>query len=121
MDLREGYAQSDDWSRRTDAKMGNPFSLDEFYDGCPQIEEEFQTELDDSLNPRGPDFPFQLVGDLPLAHAACALDVGCGEGQDTLRLAERFNFRATGVDPVERHIAVANNALVTVALIWLGA
>jgi len=49
------------------------------------------------------------------------LDVGCGEGQDALRLAERFNFRATGVDPVERHIAVANNALVTVTLIWLGA
>ena len=92
--------------------MANPFSLDEFYDACPQIEEEFQTELDDSLNPRGPDFLFQLVRST-LAHAACALDVGYGEGQDTLRLAERFNFRATGVDPVERHIAVANNALVT--------
>lgn len=93
--------------------MSNSFSLEEFYDAYPRIEEEFQTDLDSGLDPRGPDFLFQLVGDLSLARAAYVLDVGCGEGRDTLRLAERFNFRATGIDPVERHIAIAKNALVT--------
>ncbi|MDA1258441.1 MAG: class I SAM-dependent methyltransferase [Chloroflexi bacterium] len=91
--------------------MGPPFSLDEFYDAYPRVEEQFQADLDDGLDPRGPDFLFQLVGDMTLAPGACALDVGCGEGRDTVQLATQFDLRATGIDPVERHILLASEAL----------
>ena len=76
--------------------MGNPFSLDEFYDRCPQIEEEFQTELDDSLNPRSPDFLFQLVGDLPLhmRHAPWTWVAGRGKTHCALQKGSTFAQRA---------------------------
>lgn len=91
--------------------MGESFSLDRAYDAYPRIEEEFQADLDESLSPRGPEFLFQLVAELSLPSGASALDVGCGEGGDTLRLAERFGLGVAGVDPVDRHITVANEVV----------
>lgn len=91
--------------------MSDPFSLDEFYDAYPRIEEQFQTDLDASLSPRGPDFLFRLVSDFSIKPRAVALDVGCGEGADTLRLADQFELQVEGIDPVERHIKIAAEAL----------
>ena len=91
--------------------MSQPFSFDEFYDAYPQIEEQFQTDLDASLSPRGPDFLFQLVSELSINPGAAALDVGCGEGDHTLRLADQFDLRVEGIDPVKRHIMIATEAL----------
>ncbi|MFN2521365.1 MAG: class I SAM-dependent methyltransferase, partial [Candidatus Limnocylindria bacterium] len=39
------------------------------------------------------------------------VDVGCGEGKHALALAERFALDVTGVDPVPRHIELANERL----------
>jgi SAM-dependent methyltransferase len=83
----------------------------EFYDSFPRIEEAFQEALDESLHPRGPDFLYEIVSSLGLPPGASVLDLGCGEGEHSIRLAKRFRFALLGVDPVPRHIEVANEAL----------
>ena len=86
------------------------WSLDQAYDAYPQVEEEFEEALDQSLDPRSSDMLFDLVAGLGLAPGAVAIDVGCGEGAQAICLAERFGFSVTGIDPVGRHIAVASAA-----------
>src|SRR5262245_34127486 len=83
---------------------------DEAYDLFPRIEAEFNEALDASLDPRGPDQLYELVAGLGLARGSVAVDVGCGEGTHTLRLARDHGFRVTGVDPVERHVVLARAA-----------
>jgi SAM-dependent methyltransferase len=85
--------------------------LNAFYDAYPRIEAEFQAVLDASLRPRGPEFLYDLVGELGLPRGASVVDVGCGEGTHTLALAERFGFVVRGIDPVRRHIDLAQEAL----------
>jgi SAM-dependent methyltransferase len=85
--------------------------LEQSYDEYPRIEEEFHAALDESLNPRGPDLLYDLVSAMGLSPGAAAVDVGCGEGQHALQLAERFHFTVTGLDPVPRHIELANEQL----------
>lgn len=91
--------------------MAQQFSLEQFYDAYPRLENDFQAALDISLNPRGPELLYDLVSDLRLPQGATVVDVGCGEGQHTLKLAERFHFAVTGFDPVGRHIQLANEEL----------
>jgi SAM-dependent methyltransferase len=91
------------------------FSLEDFYDAYPRVEEEFQSALDASLNPRGPAMLYDLVRDLRLPQGASVIDLGCGEGKHTLELASRFGFHVLGVDPVERHIELASEALAELA------
>ena len=81
--------------------------LEHSYDAFPRIEAAFQTALDESLSPRGPDLLYDLVGELGLAPGAPVLDLGCGEGGPALRLADRFGFAVQGIDPVPRHIELA--------------
>jgi len=95
----------------TDQTTPDGFSLDWYYGVYPRIEEEFQSTLDVSLNPRGPELLYDLVRDLRLPRGASVIDLGCGEGKHTLELASRFGFHVLGVDPVERHIELANEAL----------
>lgn len=66
-----------------------------------EIEEAFQLALDESLQPRGPESLFELVGSLGLAAGDLVVDVGCGRGEDTHALARRFGLRVVGVDPVQ--------------------
>jgi len=91
-----------------------PTLLDD-YDSYPRIEEAFQDALDESLHPRGPDFLYEVVHKLGLPSVAGVVDLGCGEGQHSIRLAERFGFAVHGIDPVPRHIELANEALDTAA------
>lgn len=86
------------------------WSLDQAYDAYPQIEEEFEEALDQSLDPRSSDMLFDLVAGFGLAPGAVAIDVGCGEGAQAIGLAERFGFSVTGIDPVRRHIEAASAA-----------
>jgi SAM-dependent methyltransferase len=83
---------------------------DPFYTEFPDIEEAFKAALDESLDPRGPDMLYDMVGALGLAPGTRVLDLGCGEGRDCVELARRFGFRVLGVDPVSRHHQVANGA-----------
>lgn len=95
--------------RRVDPRSS--FDLSAFYDAYPRVEEQFQSALDVSLQPRGPELLYDIVGGLKLPPGAKVLDVGCGEGDHTLRLADRFGFVVCGVDPVERHVQIANDEL----------
>lgn len=90
-----------------------PVSLEQSYDEFPRIEEDFQLFLDQSLDPRGPSSLFDLVASLGLRSGARAVDVGCGEGDDSLELTRRFGLVVTGVDPVLRHIELATGTAAT--------
>lgn len=68
--------------------------LDRFYDDYPHVEEDFQAVLDSSLNPSGPGLLYDLVADLGLARGASVVDLGCGEGRQSLELGTRFGGEA---------------------------
>ncbi len=85
--------------------------LDKSYDDYPRIEIAFQIALDKSLHPRSPELLYDMVSDLHLPAQADVLDLGCGEGQQSLRLARDRRFCVLGVDPVARHIVIAREAL----------
>lgn len=94
---------------------GEPGWLELSYDVFPRIEEAFHAALEESLHPRGPELLYDLVRDLGLAPGSLAVDVGCGEGKHSLQLAERFHFTVTGLDPLPRHIDLANAELAAAA------
>jgi SAM-dependent methyltransferase len=77
------------------------------HDAFDLIEEQFNRELDESLHPRGPDSLLEHVAEMGLASGAVAVDVGCGEGEHAVELAQRFGFQVTGVDPVSRYVQAA--------------
>jgi SAM-dependent methyltransferase len=89
------------------------FDLVAYYDTYPQIEEQFQAALDDSLHPRGPELLYDIVRGFDLPAGSRAVDVGCGEGRHALKLAQLFGFGVCGVDPVQRHLDIANDELRT--------
>lgn len=90
-------------------------SLAEFYDAFPQIEEQFNSMLDVSLNPRGPEVMYELVDEAHLPSSSTVLDLGCGEGKQSLALAVRSGFAVIGVDPIDRHINLSNEGLISAA------
>jgi SAM-dependent methyltransferase len=89
--------------------------LDESYDEYPRIEEAFQAVLDESLHPRSPEMLYEIVSHLDLRPGTNVLDLGCGEGQQALKLARDFGFTVHGIDPVGRHIEIASEALAEAA------
>ena len=86
-------------------------SLIEGYEHYPRIEAAFQSALDESLGPRGPDFLYGMVSNLGLPRGASVLDLGCGEGRHSVELAARFGFRVEGIDPVPRHVQLSKQRL----------
>lgn len=75
------------------------------------IENDFHRALDESLNPRGDDSVLDLVAAFDLGAGAKVVDVGCGRGNQTIELAERFGFDVLGIDPVARYEAAAAREL----------
>jgi SAM-dependent methyltransferase len=84
--------------------------LHQFYGEYEQIEEAFQAALDETLNPRGPDYLYEMAGSLGLSRGASVVDVGCGHGEECIQLATRFGFAVLGVDPVPSHIEQATES-----------
>jgi ubiquinone/menaquinone biosynthesis C-methylase UbiE len=84
---------------------------EEYYDAFERVEDAFQLALDLSLEPRGPEVLYDIVSGLSLSPGASVIDVGCGEGRHALTLAERFGFKVRGLDPIRRHIQLANDHL----------
>lgn len=81
-----------------------------FYDEYPRIEDAFGALADKSLAPRGPEMLLQVVRELDLRPDSVALDVGCGSGNHSFRLATHFGLQVLGVDPVQRHLDLAREA-----------
>ena len=73
--------------------------LEESYDEFPLIEEAFRAALDESLRPRSPELLYEIVAGLGLPEGSPVIDVGCGDGAHSHRLAERFGFSVIGIDP----------------------
>ena len=73
--------------------------LEESYEEFPRIEDEFRAVLDESLRPRSPELLYELVERLGLPEGSLVVDVGCGDGRHSYRLAERFGFSVVGIDP----------------------
>ena len=86
------------------------FDLRFFYDDYPRIEEAFGALADTSLSPRGPEMLLQIVRELDLAPDSVCLDVGCGSGNHSFRLATHFGLQVVGIDPVQRHLDLAREA-----------
>ncbi len=79
--------------------------MNESYDDFPRIEEEFGRRLDESLEPMGPSSLLDAFSRLiESAHATRLVDIGCGEGDDAVEIAQRFELDVIGVDPAERHL-----------------
>jgi SAM-dependent methyltransferase len=74
--------------------------LDESYAEFPRIEDAFRAALDESLQPRSPELLYELVERLGLPEDSLVVDVGCGDGTHSYRLAERFGLSVVGIDPV---------------------
>jgi SAM-dependent methyltransferase len=104
-------AQPAEIGRLFDAILADRTSLDWAYDIYPRIEDRFLAALDESLQPRGPEVLYDLVGGLGLGPGAQVVDVGCGEGRHSIALAGRFGFGVLGIDPTRRHVDLANEAL----------
>jgi SAM-dependent methyltransferase len=71
------------------------------------IEEELNAYVGESLDPRGPDVLYDVLASLAVPPGAVAVDVGCGRGEHTVRVAERFGWQVLGIDPAPRHGARA--------------
>jgi SAM-dependent methyltransferase len=77
------------------------------YDAFPRIEEQFDTALDESLRPRGPDMLYEIVRSMALPAGSTAADVGCGDGRHSVRLAGELGFSVVGIDPVAGQVEAA--------------
>lgn len=80
-------------------------------DNYDLIEEDFNSFLDESISPRGPDLLYELVRNLPLGQPAHILDLGCGKGKHSIELAKRFGAFVCGVDPNSDNLEQARHAL----------
>lgn len=77
---------------------------DFFDDAYPSPLQRLAERLEESLGPRDPSVMLQVVRELALPPDSLAVDVGCGEGGHSMRLATHFGFRVVGVDPVQEHL-----------------
>jgi ubiquinone/menaquinone biosynthesis C-methylase UbiE len=73
--------------------------IEESYGEFERVEEAFRAALDESLRPRSPELLYELVAGLELPEGSAVVDVGCGDGRHSYRLAERFGYSVVGVDP----------------------
>ena len=82
-------------------------TVDSFYDD--EIEEFYEQGndrvLDESLDPRGPSFLFDVAGELGTSSTTRVLDVGSRVGKHMIELRERFGCRVVGVEPAVGNLA----------------
>lgn len=86
-------------------------TVDEIYGAAFARYDEFERELDRSIDPRGFELLFDLVTGLELPPGSVALDVGCREAFHCIELSRRYGFAVHGIDPVRRHLDGAYRAL----------
>jgi SAM-dependent methyltransferase len=79
----------------------------QLHDAYDLIEDEFNRQLDASLDPSDPDSLFEYVAKMGLPAGSVAVDAGCGEGEYAIELADRFGFAVTGIDLVPRLVEEA--------------
>jgi ubiquinone/menaquinone biosynthesis C-methylase UbiE len=90
-------------------------TVEELYGSALVRYDEFERELDRSLDPRGFELLFDLVAGLDLPPGSVALDVGCREAFHCIELSRRYGFTVHGIDPVRRHLDGATHVLTDLA------
>src|SRR5438128_1897349 len=83
---------------------GPRISVEQMYANGPLTELQIDELLDESLDPRGPEFLFEVAADLGVDASSRVLDIGCGNGRHVIELARRFGCRTTGVEFVWDHL-----------------
>jgi ubiquinone/menaquinone biosynthesis C-methylase UbiE len=93
-------------------KDTNNFKLDKIYQHLWAVHSETPfTQLDRSLNPRySTAVMLTLIAQLGINEDSVVLDLGCGRGNHTIALAERFGCHITGIDLVASNIDMAKKA-----------
>jgi ubiquinone/menaquinone biosynthesis C-methylase UbiE len=99
-----------DWRCYSPATMadGGLLSLQDAYG---EIEEQFNAALELTLDPRGPEMLYDIVGGLGLEAGRSVVDAGCGEGRHSIELARRFGLQVLGVDALQRHVDISEAGL----------
>jgi SAM-dependent methyltransferase len=72
---------------------------------------ELRTALQQTLEPRGTDWLFELFADLGPREGEALVDVGCRDARHAIRLVEEHGLRAMAVDPVPLHVELARRAV----------
>lgn len=104
---RRGVGQSGEEWARDDVDLEPNAGDPRFED----IEEAFNLVLDESLDPRGPDMLYDMAAGLGLSAKSSVLDLGCGTGRHSIRLARRFGATVVGVDPDQERLEAAQRPL----------
>jgi len=93
----EGVTQPDpSWRETVDSFYSD--EIEEFY------EQGLDKQLDESLDPRGPDVLFDIAGELGLTSTSRVLDVGSRVGKQMLELRDRFGAAVVGVEPAPANL-----------------
>jgi SAM-dependent methyltransferase len=102
---------ADPWWLREDRRVTEADARMQLHDAYDLIEDEFNRQLNESLNPAGPACIFEYVAEMGIPAGAVAVDAGCGEGEYAIELADRFGFRVTGVDLAPRLVEEAQRSV----------
>ncbi len=85
------------WRRTVDSFYSD--EIEEFYEqGKDKV-------LDESIDPRGPSFLFDVAGELGASPNTRVLDVGSRIGKQMIELRERFGCKVVGVEPAPGNLA----------------
>jgi SAM-dependent methyltransferase len=80
-------------------------TVDQMYASGPLTELQIDELLDQSRHPRGPEFLFEVAGDIGVDASSRVLDIGSGNGRHVIELARRFGCRTVGVEFVWDHLS----------------
>jgi SAM-dependent methyltransferase len=76
-----------------------------------EIWAEDSSPFEQSLNPRGTDWLFDVFADLGPQPGQLVVDVGARDAKHAIRLVQQHSLRAVAVDPVPHHIEIARAAV----------
>ena len=93
-------------------KDNNNYKLDKIYQHLWAAHSEAPfTNLDRSLNPRySTSVMLALITQMGINQDSVVLDLGCGRGNHTIALAERFGCNIIGIDLLATNIEMAKKA-----------
>ncbi|MCI0338602.1 MAG: methyltransferase domain-containing protein [Acidobacteria bacterium] len=99
-------------------KDTDSFKLDKIYQYLWAAHDEAPfTLLDRSLNPRSSTvFMLDFIRQVGVNEDSSLLDIGCGRGNHTIALADRFGCNITGIDLLASNLELARKATVAVRL-----